>query len=190
MPTQKLFCYVDETGQDTKGRLFIVAVVVTAEKRDELLALCEQLEADSAKGRSKWSRTQHPKRLAYLRRVLTDRRFHAAIRYAVFRHTTGYDLATIEAVAKALHQQPTPYAATVYVDGLPPSKRNPYTQHLRGLGLSIEKVRGVPRDENNALIRLADAVAGFVRDVEESRSAEYQELFTTARQRGLLIELP
>lgn len=190
MPTQKIFCYVDETGQDTKGRLFIVAVVVTAEKRDELLALCEQLETDTAKGRSKWSRAQHRKRLAYLTRVFTDRRFPASLRYAVFRHTTGYDLATIEAVAKALHQHPVPYAATIYVDGLPPSKRNPYAQHLRGLGLSIEKVRGVPRDESNALIRLADAVAGFVRDVQESRSAEYQALFATAKQRGLLVELP
>lgn len=26
---QKLYCYVDETGQDTEGRLFLVSVVVT-----------------------------------------------------------------------------------------------------------------------------------------------------------------
>ena len=27
--TTKLYCYVDETGQDTQGCLFLVAVVVT-----------------------------------------------------------------------------------------------------------------------------------------------------------------
>jgi len=38
---QKLYCYVDETGQDTKGELFIVSVVVVGWDRD---ALAEQLE--------------------------------------------------------------------------------------------------------------------------------------------------
>ncbi len=33
--THKLFCYVDETGQDTQGRLFVVAVVVTGSEREE-----------------------------------------------------------------------------------------------------------------------------------------------------------
>jgi hypothetical protein len=189
MPTQKLFCYVDETGQDTKGRLFVVSVVVTAENRDELLNLCERIERETRKGKYKWGRAKHPRRLAYLRRVFAEPRFHGALRYAVFRKTPGYDLATLDAVAKALHQQPAPYTATVYIDALPPSKRQPYSQHLRGLGLSIEKVRGIPRDESNALVRLADAVAGFARDVSDLTSTEYQALFDTATQQGGLVKL-
>jgi len=34
----KLYCYVDETGQDTLGELFIVAVVVSDADRDNLAA--------------------------------------------------------------------------------------------------------------------------------------------------------
>lgn len=36
---QKLYCYVDENGQDTKGDIFIVSIVVTGKERDELLVL-------------------------------------------------------------------------------------------------------------------------------------------------------
>jgi hypothetical protein len=32
----KLYCYVDETGQDTLGKFFIVAIVVAGNQRDEL----------------------------------------------------------------------------------------------------------------------------------------------------------
>jgi hypothetical protein len=35
---QKFYCYVDETGQDTMGELFIVSVVVSSSQRDELAA--------------------------------------------------------------------------------------------------------------------------------------------------------
>lgn len=49
----KLYCYVDESGQDTEGRLFIVGGVITTQERDELTALCEQIERNVGK-RNKW----------------------------------------------------------------------------------------------------------------------------------------
>lgn len=48
---QKLYCYVDENGQDTKGDIFIVSVVVTGKERDRLLNLCEEIEVESGKGK-------------------------------------------------------------------------------------------------------------------------------------------
>src|SRR6266545_1996408 len=36
MPTQKLYCYVDETGKDTLGQLFVVSVVTAKEDRAAL----------------------------------------------------------------------------------------------------------------------------------------------------------
>lgn len=192
MPLQKLFCYVDETGQDTKGRLFIVSVVVTvaAEKRDELAAVCEALETTTAKGKFKWGKAAPDRRLAYLRHVFRDPRFAASLRYAVFRRTTDYDRARIHGVAQALHWKPPPqYAASVYFDALAASKRYEYTRELRQLGVSVEKVRGVAKDESSPLTRLADAVAGFVRDVLEGQSGEPKTLFESAKQRGALVEV-
>ena len=34
MVTKKIYCYVDETGQDTKGKLFIVSIVVVGKDKD------------------------------------------------------------------------------------------------------------------------------------------------------------
>ena len=46
----KLYCYVDETGQDTEGRFFLVSVVVTGVERDEMRTWLETVEKESGKG--------------------------------------------------------------------------------------------------------------------------------------------
>ena len=68
---RKLYCYVDESGQDTKGKLFVVAVVITAEERERIIDLLEAIELVTGKHRMKWIRTSHARRLAYVRRVLS-----------------------------------------------------------------------------------------------------------------------
>ena len=162
---QKLFCYVDESGQDTLGKVFIVSVVVVGDDRDELLRVCEEIEKESGKGIRKWRRSKYDQRLAYLRSIFGDTRFKGALRYSAFRKTKEYDLATVIAIAKAFrwHGPKERYKLVVYVDGLPKSKREYYRRQLRGLGVSPQKVQGVRRDESNALTRLADTVAGFLR---------------------------
>lgn len=47
--TQKLYAYVDESGQDTQGELFVVAVVVTGSERDALRQALRNIERDSCK---------------------------------------------------------------------------------------------------------------------------------------------
>ncbi len=49
----KLFCYVDETGQHTYGALFVVSVVIAGKERDELFKICETIETKTGK-RTKW----------------------------------------------------------------------------------------------------------------------------------------
>ena len=68
--TQKLYCYVDESGQDTHGELFIVAVVITDDQREALLSALEQIERDSGKGANKWHKTMPQRRLDYIAAVL------------------------------------------------------------------------------------------------------------------------
>ena len=41
---RKLYCYVDETGQDTLGRVFVVACVVLESERDTMSAGLETAE--------------------------------------------------------------------------------------------------------------------------------------------------
>jgi len=164
---QKLYCFVDENGQDTEGSIFVVAVVVLREDKDALLALCEHVEVESRKGKFKWGKAQQAYRLEYLRRVFANDAFQGSLCYVVFRETKDYESATIGAIARAVNAQkiPQPFSTLVYVDGLSKTKRQPYAVQLRRLGVHPRKVQGVAKDENNALVRLADAVAGFVRDV-------------------------
>ena len=63
------------------------------------------------------------------------------------------------------------YEATVLIDALPRSLERAVGLRLRRSGIPAKKVRGVKKDENDALVRLADAVCGFVRTALEQRSS-------------------
>lgn len=57
---------------------------------------------------------------------------------------------------------------------------------LRRLGIRTRKVRGV-RDEGDCFVRLADAMAGFIRDAREGKP--YTDiLFPKAKERGFIHE--
>ncbi len=191
MVTKKLYCYVDETGQDTKGKIFVVSVIVTEENRDELLTLCEELEKISQKGKDKWRTAKHEKRMRFMRHIIADDRFKTTLRYEFFKNTKDYDSSTINGIISAVKwdKPPDPYTTMVYIDGLSKTKRFQYGARLRHLGLPVRRIKAVRRDEANALIRLADSVAGFVRDALDGVSEEITELFKKAKKDGVLIEV-
>jgi hypothetical protein len=190
-PKTKLYCYVDESGQDPQSEVFIVAVIVTGEEREKLLDLCEQLERVSGKQKDKWGKAKHDRRMRYLRHIFADDRFREVLRYSVFRQTPDYDTATIDAIAAAVRwsKPGRNYTSLIYVDALSKTKRQEYGVRLRRLGLRVRQIRGIARDESNALTRLADAVAGFVRDALEGKSEEITSLFRRAKREGVLIEI-
>lgn len=191
MTIKKIYCFVDESGQDTEGEIFIVSVVVTSEQKDKLLQLCERIEKESGKGKFKWGKAQHKLRLKYLQRIFTNKLFKGILRYSTFHDTKDYDSATIKGIAKAVQYKEPKYKYTtlIYVDGLSKVKRHEYGSRLRRLGISTDKVQGVTKDENNSLTRLADAIAGFVRDVLDREDADAQKLFREATRAGVLIKV-
>jgi len=188
---QKLYCYVDETGQDTQGTIFIVSIVIVDEERDELLKLCEQVEIISGKRKDKWGAAQHERRMRYLRHILADDRFIGKMRYSMFRHTREYDASTIEGIAKAVlwNNSAKNFTSLIYVDGLSKTKRRQYAVALRRYGIHTRKVMGVAKDESNALTRLADSIAGFVGDALKGRFKEIRDLYQRAKREQILIEV-
>lgn len=160
----KLYCYVDETGQDTKGIFFLVALVITGRERDDLRKLLSRAEADTKKGKLKWKKATRKQKIAYITTVLTTAAFQDKLFYSQFSHTTDYLACIITSIARGiLRQAPTDYRATVFIDGLGKHERRFVAIQLRRRGIRIEKVRGL-RDETDEFIRLADALAGFMRD--------------------------
>jgi hypothetical protein len=189
---EKLYCYVDETGQDTAGEIFIVSIVLTGTERDNLLRFCKTLEDSTGKGNRKWHKTNHQTRLEYLRRILAEFKHEGILCYSIFRGISNYDEATMRAIAEAIstRKPAKKYTTLIYVDALPKSKRFQYGRGLRRRGIPARKVQGVTREESNALIRLADTVAGFVRDViREEAGEEAKRLFDKAKRKGILVEV-
>lgn len=190
----KLYCYVDETGAETAGKFFAVATIVFSSSKEEMAAICQEYEQISDKGRNKWGRADRKKRLTYMTYITSNPRFLGILRYATFRNTQKYkyDDATIDTIARGLQwQAPRDYKALVYIDALSKTKKHEYGPQLRRMGIPLEQIRGIAKDENDSLIRLADAVAGFIRDVlyDEKADAQLVKLFEKANEAGYLIGL-
>src|SRR5882724_6977871 len=117
---QKLYCYVDETGQDTKGQMFLVALVVTGNERDALIQEAERIEEASGKRLMKWRKTPLARKIAYLHAILSSPSFAGTLSYAKYGAIKeAYLDLMVYAVARAiLKKAQGPYQATVIVDGL------------------------------------------------------------------------
>lgn len=185
---EKLYCYVDESGQDTVGELFLVAVVIVASERDELRRKLTNIEYDSGKGRKKWTKATRKQRKAYIERITDDRTFAGVISYSHYTDSRSYVDLTILTTAKSIiGKVDHPYQATVYVDGLRKSERKEFTAGLRKLHVSARLVRGIT-DEADEFIRLADAIAGFVRDVLEG-DEEMKQLYGRATKHDVITKI-
>ena len=185
----KYYCYVDESGQDTQGDLFIVAVVIAAEERHELLRTLETIERETGKHRVKWNKTIYARRLAYIRRALESLQPRGRFCFALYRNTKAYLLLTVRTIVEALNVvSAAQHKAVVLIDALPPSQARAVGNALRRAGVKTEKVRGVRREESDAAIRLADALCGLVRAAHAGQP-EMRSLLEFALSRGALVDM-
>jgi hypothetical protein len=180
--------YVDETGNETRGRLFVVAVVCCRDRPDLLTTECENWE-EKAQKHSKWTKTHQSRRMIYMRAALRYTPLHGNLFYFESRNSINYDQETVHTIARVLQSGPASDHAKIYVDALSKTHKNAYGAQLRRVGIHGHKVQGVARDENSALIRLADALAGFVRDALENKYPETTELFRAAVEKGVIREV-
>jgi len=185
----KLYAYVDESGRDTAGRLFVVSVLLLAEERDALLQRLEALEARSGKHNTKWQKTRHSYRQAYMEAIRDLPLLQQTLFFDVLQPTSDYMALTALTTARAIQRKVhAPYKVTVFVDGLRRHEVPLFSKGLRRLQIQTRKVRGVRREENNAFIRLADALCGLVRDAEEQQTWA-RAMLTVLQQRGLVTRL-
>lgn len=189
MHMRKLFCYVDETGQDTKGRLFIVSTVIIGAERENLRTKLKQIESDSGK-KKKWSRSTYAKKVDYMQRVVRFTGFHECLFYARYHGTTEYFLCTLDTISKALIEAAAghPYRATVLIDGLNKEQAARAQLELRRKSLPVRKLRGL-REQSDEFIRLADSAAGLVRAYYEGNTDARLALYHEAVCNGVVREL-
>lgn len=192
---RKLHCYADESGQDTfaqpdRRRIFVVGCVITDQDRNELNDTCERYERISGKGKFKWNSAERQRRMNYIRLVLQDDRFRCALHFTVFRHISknDFDSSSVRGIASAtvLRTPSQPFVVQVYVDGLSKKKRPEYRRMLKNLGIPVGEVRGIPREQSSAMTRLADALAGLVRDAVLDGNVDEVALLNRAIDGGII----
>jgi hypothetical protein len=160
----KLFCYVDESG----------------------------------KNRLKWYEASQRTRIAYIHGILSLLPREVQLCFAHYHDSLDYFALTVDAIANAVHrtiemtpEQKTEPKVTALIDGLPKNQERMVGSLLRKRGIRIDKVRGVKREENDVLIRLADALCGFVRqsllNVPEARSI-FDEYIKNGRLHNITIK--
>lgn len=167
MTSRRLNCYVDETGQDTKGNIFIVSVIVSAESQEEMAEFIKQIEKRSGKSQFKWGRSVLKQRLEFISKIFNQGKAKLTVYYSIYKDTLEFKNSTVLTIAKSINalEDYKEHTFNIYVDGL--SKK----------------------DENNPMIRLADSVCGFVRDVIEEKTEESERIFDKAVKDKVLVEV-
>ena len=131
---QKLYAYVDEAGQHTEGRLFVVAVVVidSTDERERLAQLLLNIETVSRKRLQKWRNSRHEERFAYMTAILTNSTFKGLLFYQMYFSSREYVQMTVQTTASAIRTVAlADYKATILVDGLPDSQKHAFGNALR-----------------------------------------------------------
>lgn len=185
----KVYYFVDESGQHTQGDFFTVAVVIVRGSglRDKVEQELLRVEKKVRKGTLKWTKTNYEKKQNYLRSVINIVGLENSFFYSIYFDTQDYVQSTVDTVTKSIQQQVTSMGkceSVVIVDGLNKAEKQHFARKLRKKGVVDGKVRGA-KDENNAWIRLADAIAGFSRDFQEKKPYT-QDLYDKMQKRHLI----
>jgi hypothetical protein len=184
----KLYCYTDETGQDTAGRFFLVSVVlIDSAKKDELEAKLEEIEKRTGKNKKKWAKEELGIRIQYIKEIAKIKILQYSLYYSVYFETKEYMHLTTLSIAKAiLSKNMDDYAATIVIDGLTKKDTEKVKKDLKSLKIRYDAIRGM-KDEQSAFLRLADGMAGFMRDYIEKKPYA-DELFKLLRGKKIAIE--
>lgn len=186
---KKLYCYVDESGQDTEGKFFLVSVIITEKEREKLEKELMKIEVSSGKKNVKWSKAKDEAKTNYIKKVLKLDLIKGRLNYSVYRNTKDYLTKTILTTAKAISNYSNDdYKAVILIDGLRKSQTKRFGTELRHLRIRTEKVRGIKKEETNAFMRLADALCGFVRSALLDKS-DMAALLGRAKDSGRVKEI-
>ena len=185
---QKLYCFVDETGQDAGSGVFIVVCIVILGNPESLDLLLIELENKMGIGITKWHKTQHLRRLAFLVNFVEKMYKNIKVYYGLFKKPINYQISTLKVIQKCLDNYlEIKFEAVVYIDGINTVSAKKFTKDLRNKKFYLKLVKGI-KDESMSLIRLADRWAGCLRLVIEGNQ-DAKSLVKKAENTGLLFKL-
>ena len=103
---QKLYCYVDESGQDPKSEIFIVVAVVSDEEQDVLRKQLLEIERLARTGKRKWHKSRPERSFKYLQSVLEKGIGKGEVYFGRYKKPLPYFLPILETVERAIIPNP------------------------------------------------------------------------------------
>lgn len=170
MVVNNIYCFVDETGQDTEGKLFLVVVVIIKQDTIDLLETkLLQVEKDTAKNILKWTKTVFEIKKNYIQLIANLPNIKNTVYYSVYTDTKEYPSLTTLTIAKAINNcHITNTKSTVIIDGLRKQEIQKVRIELKQLHIPYKIIKGL-KDEQSVFLRFADSIAGLLRDSEEKQ---------------------
>jgi len=148
----------------------------------------ETIERETGKRKRKWTNTRSKEKTNYLERVLQIPQLTRGVFFRSFSGTRDYTELTPLTIAQAILERASgDYQTYITIDGLNEKERNRVAKELRVRGIERRKLRG-GRDESSELLRLADAMAGFIRDYEDGKPYA-QDLYRRFANRNIITQL-
>ncbi len=186
---QKLYCFADESGQDTGGKIFLTAIVIKDDGGlSELRRSMEIIEQSSAKHQRKWTKTSDMTKQKYLKLLLENSHLRGSCFYSVYFNSKEYTSLLALTIARSVWvSAEANYAVSILIDGLQDTQSETVRYQLKNLKVRYTKIRGM-KDEQDALLRLADSVAGFVRDYTEGQGYT-QQVFAELIRKKIICEI-
>jgi hypothetical protein len=165
---KKLHLFADETGSVAEGGFFLVAILAVADDLAEVERLFLELEFRSDRTKIKWVRSTQKRKVKFLGGLqpILQRLHRAAWRTHVSAGGNLVEL-TVSAVVDSALLDPE-CVFTVKVGGLNEVSLQLVRSAFRAQRLHLRKATG-GRDESEPLLRLADALAGFLGDVQKGK---------------------
>ncbi|MEK9155963.1 MAG: DUF3800 domain-containing protein [Patescibacteria group bacterium] len=185
MKELKISSYTDESGQDTQGKYFVVCTIICqSEKNKEVETALLDIEQESEKLK-KWYDTGNKRRHKYIN-LLCEKNILNQIKiyYTVYQNKKDYINLIGAHVAKAIlaYASNRSYTAKIFMDRISNQEMMKLKKEIKSYHIHYKKMRGI-KDESNALIRLADAMCGLCRDLNNKNVAKcYRKLFAKARE--------
>lgn len=110
-----------------------------------------------------------------------------AIFYSTYHNTKRYTALITQTIAKAIFARKVDdYRVNIIIDGLNKKEMEKVRKELKKLKVHYKKIKGM-RDEQNVFLRLADAIAGFLRDCVEKQTYT-KFLFRRFKEQKMIVE--
>jgi hypothetical protein len=179
---RKYYCYVDETGQDTKGKLFLVGVLVVEDKEKATL-WADRL--NKLKKRIKWHGTKKKNKIAFLE-ALSQSSFPFKSFVSVFKDCKDYFKATLEGISKSLKNLGKERILLFFDGKIHKKIRLKIGVFLHCQKIKVKKVRGI-NIKKEPLIEIIDAIVGAVREKIEGEKEIAQRVNILVKNGNLKI---